>query len=433
MESRKPAYLALADGLVLQGYACGADGEHTGEICFNTSMTGYQEVVTDPSYAGQIITMTMPQIGNYGVSALDMESRGVFACGLVVCEMCHEPSSWRADESLPELLRRSGVVAIEGIDTRELVRHIRETGAMAAVISTVDHDPASLVAKAQAAPGLYGRDMVASVAYGSSYEFGPTMPDDLHCVAHHVVGEGPEGSAPAEGAPGEPLHVVAVDSGIKYNILRSLSDRGCRITVVPARATAAEILALGADGIFLSNGPGDPDQVPYLYETVRELIGTTPIFGICLGHQMLSLAVGANTYKLKYGHRGGNHPVRNLLTGRVEITAQNHGYAVEFDSIGPLERTNDAAGACPADAGDIAGWVAAGVAPVVRSKRFGRIQLTHVNLNDMTVEGIRLLDHQAYSVQYHPEAAPGPHDARYLFDEFIDLMAARRTSLGSGR
>lgn len=425
MTQRKPAMLALSDGLVLTGWSCGADGEHSGEICFNTSMSGYQEVVTDPSYAGQIITMTMPQIGNYGINREDMESRGVFASGLVVREMCHEPSSWRSEESLPGFLARSGVVAIEGVDTRMLVRHIREVGAMSAVISTVDLDPGSLVEKAKAAPGLYGMDMVSRVTFGRTYEFGPDMPVDLNCSAYGVVGREPS-SIPLVADDRPLFRVVAVDSGIKYNIIRSLVDRNCLVTVVPATATAAEILSHNPEGIFFANGPGDPDQVPYLYETLRSLIGVKPIFGICLGHQMLSLAVGASTYKLKYGHRGGNHPVRNLLSGRVEITAQNHGYCVDFGSIGTLNVAESEGVDLNLD--DLRPWVERGAAPVLDSPNFGRVQLTHVNLNDMTVEGIRLLDHEAYSVQYHPEAAPGPHDARYLFDEFIQLMEYRRSS-----
>lgn len=413
MTERKKAYLALADGLVFEGTACGADGEATGEICFNTSMSGYQEVVTDPSYAGQIITMTMPHIGNYGINSEDMESRGIFASGFVVRDMCHRPSNWRSEESLPDFLTRHGVVAIEGIDTRQLVRHIRERGAMSAVISTVDGDHESLVAKAAASPGLKGRDMVAEVAYGETYTFGEGMPADLCCLV-------------GEAATAPQYHVVAFDSGIKYNIIRSLAQRGCEVTVVPATTSADEVLSYNPDGIFFSNGPGDPDQVAYLYATLRELIGARPIFGICLGHQMLSLAVGAATYKLKYGHRGGNHPVMNLGTGRVEITAQNHGYCVDFASIGELDVAESGGLALPLD--DLGLWVAAGAAPVLRSPEFGRIQLTHVNLNDMTVEGIRLLDHEAYSVQYHPESAPGPHDARYLFDDFITMMDARSSS-----
>lgn len=406
--TRTPAMLALEDGTVFPGFACGAHGEADGEICFNTSLCGYQEVLTDPSYAGQIVTMTMPHIGNYGVNGADMESRGVFARGFVVREMCETPSSWRAEESLPAFLRRHGVVAIEGIDTRQLTKHIREAGAMRAVISTTDLDAASLVAKAAASPGLVGRDLVAEVAIAEPFRWGDA---------------GPEGKVPVDTGvlPLTPRYrVVAMDSGIKYNILRQLAESGCEVLVVPPTTSAEEVLAHDPDGVFLANGPGDPAAVEYLYGTLRELLGVKPLFGICLGHQMLSLAVGCETYKLKYGHRGGNQPVKNLLTGRVEITSQNHGFCVDFGSIGPV--IAEESGGLSHDANDMAAWSAAGVAPVVRSERFGRVQLTHVNLNDMTTEGIRLLDSSAFSVQYHPEAAPGPHDSRYLFGAFTRLM-----------
>ena len=406
--TRIRAMLALEDGTVFQGFSCGALGEADGEICFNTSLSGYQEVLTDPSYAGQIVTMTMPHIGNYGVNGADMESRGIFARGFVVREMCDVPSSWRSEESLPEFLRRLEIVAIEGVDTRRLTRHIREAGAMRAVISTTDLDPASLAAKAAGSPGLVGRDLVAEVAIAAPFNWGEPDPDGSLPVDTGVLPVTPR------------YRVVAMDSGIKYNILRQLSEAGCEVIVVPPTTSAADVLAYEPDGVFLANGPGDPAAVEYLYGTLRELIGAKPLFGICLGHQMLSLAVGCDTYKLKYGHRGGNQPVKNLLTGRVEITSQNHGFCVDFGSIGPL-LPKESAGLTH-DANDIAAWSAAGVAPVVRSERFGRIQLTHVNLNDMTTEGIRLLDTPAFSVQYHPEAAPGPHDSRYLFGAFMRLM-----------
>ncbi len=402
------ALLALEDGTWFEGRSCGAPGEASGEICFNTSMAGYQEVFTDPSYAGQIVTMTMPHIGNYGVNGTDMESRGVFARGVVVRDMTHEPSSWRAEESLPAFLSRLGVVAIEGLDTRRLTRHIREAGAMRAVISTIDADPASLVAKAQASPGLVGRDLVADVCVTAPYRWGFEAPEGVEVVDTGIL-------------PVQATHrVVAFDSGVKYNILRRLVEAGCDVTVVPPSTSAERILADEPDGIFLANGPGDPAAVDYLYRTLRSLLGVRPVFGICLGHQMLSLAVGASTYKLKYGHRGGNQPVKNLLTGRVEITSQNHGFCVDFGSIGELV-VEDSAGLSH-DAGDLGAWARAGVAPVVRSEEFGRVQLTHVNLNDMTTEGIRLLDLPAFSVQYHPEAAPGPRDACYLFAAFTRMM-----------
>ncbi len=408
MTDRIPAVLALEDGLVFSGWSCGAQGECSGELCFNTSMGGYQEVLTDPSYAGQIVTMTMPHIGNYGANGADMESRGVFAKGFVVREMCAEPSSWRAEESLPEFLESHGVVAIEGVDTRRIVRHLRDRGAMRAVISTTDLDPASLVAKAKADPGLVGRDLVAAVAVDEPYSWGEPVPGGQRPVDTGVL-------------PARPTYrVVAMDSGIKYNILRNLAEAGCDVTVVPPTTSAEEVLAHEPDGVFLANGPGDPSAVEYLFGTVRDLIGVRPVFGICLGHQMLSLAVGAGTYKLKYGHRGGNQPVMNLLNGRVEITSQNHGFCVDFASIGELDV--EASGGGALDLADMGAWARARCAPVVRSERFGRVQLTHLNLNDMTMEGIRLLDMPAFSVQYHPEAAPGPHDARYLFGAFTRMM-----------
>lgn len=405
-----PALLALEDGTLFAGRSCGAPGETVGEVVFNTSMSGYQEVITDPSYAGQIVTMTMPHIGNYGANGADMESRGVFAAGFVVRELSELSSNWRAEETMGSFLARHGVVAVEGIDTRRLTRHIREAGAMRAVLSTVDLDPASLVAKAAASPGLSGRDLVAGVAVSGPYRWGSEEPEGLP-VDTGVLPVNPR------------YRVVAVDSGIKYNILRRLAEADCEVVVVPPATSAADIMAYGPDGVFLANGPGDPAAVDYLYGTVTELIGNVPVFGICLGHQMLSLAVGCSTYKLKYGHRGGNQPVKNLVTGRVEITSQNHGFCVDFGSIGPL--VPEESGGVDLDASDLGAWVGAGIAPVVRSERFGRVQLTHVNLNDMTTEGIRLLDASAFSVQYHPEAAPGPHDSRYLFGSFTAMMDGR--------
>lgn len=412
---RHRALLALEDGTVFEGWSCGAPGEADGEACFNTAMTGYQEVLTDPSYAGEIVAMTMPQIGNYGINGADMESRGAFAAGFVVREMSRITSSWRSEISVPEFLQQQGIVAIEGVDTRRLTRHLREQGAMRAVISTLDLDAASLVAKAQAAPGLVGRDLVREVACVGPYDWGT---------------EDPAGCLPVDTGvlPIKPRYkVVAIDSGAKFNILRRLSESGCAVRVVPPTTSAAEILEMAPDGVFLANGPGDPAAVDYLYQTVRELLGLTPIFGICLGHQMLGLAMGSKTYKLRYGHRGGNQPVMNLLTGQVEITSQNHGFCVDFGSLGPLD--DERSGGLKHDPGDLAAWVRAGVAPVVTAGDFGPVQLTHVNLNDMTVEGIRALDQRAFSVQYHPEAAPGPHDSRYLFGSFTALMDGREDYL----
>ena len=409
MTERSQALLVLEDGTAFRGWSCGARGEVSGEAVFNTSMAGYQEVLTDPSYAGQIITMTSPHIGNYGVNASDMESRGVFAQGLVVRELSQVASNWRSEETLGAFLTRLGVVAIEGVDTRRLTRHIRERGAMRAMLSTEDLDAVSLTAKAQASPGLVGRNLVAEVAVTERYTWGSEMPPECELPVRTGV------------LPAAPrFRVVAFDSGIKYNILRNLAEHGIETIVVPPTTSAADAMALAPDGVFFANGPGDPAAVTYLYESLREVLGRVPVFGICLGHQMLSLALGADTYKLKYGHRGGNQPVKNLLTGRVEITSQNHGFCVDFASIGPLDVERSCG--IDHDASDLAFWARAGVAPVVASAYFGPVQLTHVNLNDMTVEGLRALEQRAFSVQYHPEAAPGPTDARYLFGAFLRLM-----------
>ncbi|MHB1323362.1 MAG: glutamine-hydrolyzing carbamoyl-phosphate synthase small subunit [Coriobacteriia bacterium] len=416
---RAPAILVLEDGAVFGGWSCGADGETFGEAVFNTSMTGYQEVLTDPSYTGQIVTMTFPHIGIYGVNAADVESRGVFAAGFVVRELSDMASNWRAEETLGAYLKRLGVVAIEGVDTRRLTRHLRERGAMRAILSTLDLDPASLLVKVQASPVLAGRDLVSDVGAAMPYVWGTEAPPAT---------EMPVDTGVLAGAPR--YRVVAYDSGVKYNIMRQLSEAGCEVIVIPPDTSAAEALAFEPDGVFFANGPGDPAAVAYLYATLRELLGVRPVFGICLGHQMLSLALGAETFKLKYGHRGANQPVKNLVTGAVEITSQNHGFCVDFASIGPLiPEDSDGLELDPADLG---AWVAAGVAPVVRSAEHGRVQLTHVNLNDMTTAGIRTLDLPAFSVQYHPEAAPGPHDARYLFGAFTRLMDGTQDIFGEG-
>ena len=372
MSAPAPALLALADGRVFEGEGFGARGEAGGEVVFNTAMSGYQEVLTDPSYKGQLVCMTAPHIGNTGVNPEDVESRRPWVEGFIVREASPVASSWRATESLDAYLAAHGIVGIQGIDTRALTRHLRDHGAQDGVISTEDLDPRSLVAKAKASPGLVGRDLVKEVTCQAAHEW-------TESVWRHGEGYGRLGTPR--------YHVVAYDSGIKRNILRQLVALGCRVTVVPAFTPAEEAVALEPDGIFLANGPGDPEGVPYLTEAVRRLISRLPIFGICLGHQILALAVGARTYKLPFGHHGVNHPVKDLVAGRVEITSQNHGFAVDPDSC-----------------------------------RAQGLEITHVNLNDGTCEGMRHRELPVFSVQYHPEASPGPHDAHYLFRRFIELM-----------
>ncbi len=394
LQKGKAAILLLEDGTSFMGYSCGAEKEVFGEICFNTSLTGYQEVASDPSYAGQIITMTYPQIGNYGVNAEDMQSRNLFCKGFVVRDMCNKPSNFRSTTSLPEFFKKSGLVAIEGVDTRKLVRHVRDNGAMKAVISTDFEDMEALKQRLKDSPSLVGQNLVKTVSIDKAY----TLP-----------------------AIGEKKHlVIAYDCGIKTGILSGLCSNGCEVIVVPWDTPAKDVLAYDPDGIFLSNGPGDPEPIELLYKEVRKLIGKKPIFGICLGHQMLSLAIGAEIEKLKYGHRGGNQPVMNLRTGAVEITAQNHGFGQVFQSIGEL--IPELSGGESEHKNDLRYWAEKRIAPVVQSKEFGRVQLTHVNLNDGTPEGMALLDYPVFSVQYHPEASPGPHDSSYLFKAFSRLM-----------
>ena len=376
MSGRAPALLAVADGRVFEGEAFGARGEAIGEVVFNTAMSGYQEVLTDPSYKGQLVCMTAPHIGNTGVNGEDVESHRPWVEGFIVREASPIASSWRATGTLDAYLAAHGIVGIQGIDTRALTRHIRDHGAQAGVISTEDLDPRSLTAKAKAMPGLVGRDLVKEVTCQAPYEW-------TESVWRH--GEG-------YGRLAEPrYHVVAYDSGVKRNILRQLVALGCRVTVLPAFAPAEEALARDPDGIFLANGPGDPEGVPYLAEAVRRLVGRVPIFGICLGHQILALALGGRTFKLPFGHHGINHPVKDRVAGRVEITSQNHGFAVDPDSC--LARD---------------------------------LEVTHVNLNDGTCEGMRHRSLPVFSVQYHPEASPGPHDAHYLFRRFVELMDQSR-------
>ena len=408
----KKAMLALADGTVFEGTSYGAEGEAAGEVVFNTCMSGYQEILTDPSYKGQIVTMTYPLIGNYGVNPEDVESHRPFVEGFIIKEGSILPSNWRARKSLEDYLRDSGIVGIQGIDTRALTRHIRDNGAQEGVISTIDDDPKSLVTKAKASPGLIGRDLVKEVCCEAPFSWSrgvwewprgysePRTESQEPRAEKETAQLGLFGSRLA--ALGSRLYkVVAFDCGIKWNILRQLVSSGCEVTVVPASTTAEQALGVNPDGIFLSNGPGDPEGVPYLIEAVRELIGKKPIFGICLGHQIIGLALGGRTYKLKFGHHGGNQPVKDLTTGKVEITSQNHGFAVDMDSF-----KSDPKGQVFGDPEDIV--------------------LTHVNLNDNTCEGLMHRRLPLFSVQYHPEASPGPHDASYLFRRFVEMMERER-------
>jgi len=359
------AILALEDGTIFKGESFGAAGERYGEVVFNTSMSGYQEILTDPSYKGQIVTMTYPLIGNYGITREDAESRQPFVEGFVVKEYSKIASNWRKVKSLGDYLKENNILGIEGIDTRSLTLHIRQAGAMRAVLSTTDLDEKSLIKKAQASPGLIGIDLVKEVTSRKKYIWS-AVKDKRY-------------------------KVVVMDCGVKYNILRKLMENGCEATVVPADTSADEILGMKPDGVLLSNGPGDPAAVGYVVETTKRLIGSVPIFGICLGQQILGLALGGKTYKLKFGHHGANHPVKDLKSGRVSITVQNHGFCVDIDSL---------------------------------PKKY--IEITHINLNDQTLEGMKHKKLPIFSVQFHPEASPGPHDAEYLFGDFVRLMERNR-------
>ena len=381
--NRPKAVLLLEDGTVFHGYAFSGSGRTPGEVVFNTSMTGYQEVLTDPSYKGQIVAMTYPLIGTYGINRDDMESAAVQVEGFIVKEYQDFVSNWRSDRSLADFLSEYGKIGIEGIDTRALTRHLRVGGAMRGIIATDTDNLAELMEQLQAYPGLNGIDLVQEVTCQKPYRWRNGQREEI-------------GRASWDWLPQEAgrLRIAALDCGIKYNILRMLENAGCQVLVFPAHTSASEILSSDPDGIFLSNGPGDPSAVHYVIDTVRGLFGQKPVFGICLGHQMMGLALGGSTFKLKFGHRGANQPVKDLTTGKIEITSQNHGYCVDPDSLSRMP-----------------------------------VRLTHINLNDNTLEGMAHLEVPAFCVQYHPEASPGPHDASYLFDRFIEMIEKNKPAI----
>ena len=388
------ALLALEDGRVFRGESFGAEGTTTGEICFNTSMSGYQEILTDPSYRGQIVAMTYPEIGNYGINSLDVESGIPQVRGFVIEELSPVVSNWRSDETLESYLKKNGIPGIQGVDTRALTRHLRTRGAMRACLTTEILDEAKAVETARSA-SYDGVDFVKEVTAKASYQWDKdsTLSADwiLRCGSAPAANTDAKGNVFADLPPAK-YTLAALDFGMKKNILRYLRRKGFDVTVLPATATAEEVLALGTDGVFLSNGPGDPEALTYAHETVRGLVGKKPLFGICLGHQILAFALGGKTFKLKFGHRGANQPVKDLRSGKIAITSQNHGFAVDPASL-------------PSD-----------------------VEVTHVNLNDGTVAGLRHKTHSAFSVQYHPEASPGPHDADYFFSEFAKEVAASKAA-----
>lgn len=399
---RPRALLALENGLVLQGFSAGAEGEAFGEVVFNTSMTGYPEVISDPSYAGQIVTLTYPQIGNYGVCEADLQSDAPALKALIVHDMCYTPSNWQSTSDLPSWLKEHGVVAIEGVDTRTVTLAVRNAGTMRGAISTTDLDPESLLARVRESASISSHNYVAEVSSKNSYTLPATDEEDAPAAARHSI--------------------VLYDFGVKKSIVRGLQAVGCDVEVVPWNTSPEDVLAAAPDGVMLSNGPGDPTSVPELAAAARAFLGKVPLFGICLGNQAISLAAGAHIDKLPFGHHGGNEPVMNMLTNHVEITAQNHNYVPVFSSFGPLvPELSGGISEHPAD-GDLRFWCEKHIAPVVETKEYGRVRLTHINLNDGSLEGIQFLDCPAFSLQYHPEAAPGPRDALYAFRAFDALM-----------
>ena len=387
---KERAILALEDGTWFEGNAFGADADSTGEACFNTSMTGYQEVLTDPSYRGQIVAMTYPLIGNYGINQLDEESERPHVRGFVIEELCEAPNNWRSEESLDAYLKRWKIPGIKGVDTRALTKRLRSSGAMRAVIAHGDCDPKDVCQRAAESPGMEGMDYVKEVTTETNFRWDPDDTESREwTIPNSITGETGPRSGVFRELPEPKYHIVAYDLGMKRNIMRRMRQQGLTLDVVGARTSAEEVLERKPDGVFLSNGPGDPAALDYVHEEVRKLVGKVPIFAICLGHQMLAPAFGGKTFKMKFGHRGGNQPVKDLRSGKVAITSQNHGFAVDGDSLPP------------------------------------EVEVTHVNLNDGTVEGLRHKEYPVFSVQYHPEAAPGPHDAKYFFGEFAELIGQK--------